>query len=60
MWKLTGFPEWIRRDSERHCRHGHTDVYDLLLKIFGSIADEPHAALLEDWLLNTWIPFVSQ
>ena len=39
------------------CTYGHTEVYNLLLTVLDSITD---TALLEDWLNNTWIPYVSQ
>ena len=38
--------------------YGDTEVYELLLTIFGSIADETHTALLEEWLRDTWIPYL--
>lgn len=40
--------------------YGDTEVYDLLLTIFSSIADEAHTALLEAWLSDIWIPFLHQ
>ena len=39
------------------CDYGHTEIYDVLLTIFGSITD---SAQLEAWLKDVWIPYVSQ
>ena len=55
---------WIRYHEEEQnlplCCHVLDHPYDLFFTIFGSIADETHTALMEEWLRDTWIPFVSQ
>ena len=38
------------------CDYGTTEVYDLLLTIVSSMTD---AALLEEWLTNEWIPYIT-
>ena len=39
-----------------YCPYGHTEVYELLLTVLGSITD---TAALKDWLNNVWIPIVT-
>ena len=39
-----------------YCPYGHTEVYELLLTVLGSITDK---AALKDWLNNVWIPIVT-
>ena len=38
------------------CRYGQTEVYDLLLTVLHSVTD---TALMEDWLVQTWLPTVT-
>ena len=38
------------------CPYGTTEVYDLLLTVVSSMTD---AALLEEWLANEWIPYIT-
>ena len=38
------------------CEYGHTEIYDVLLTIFGSLTD---SAPLEAWLNEVWLPHVS-
>ena len=40
-----------------YCRYGHTEVYDLLLKILDSITD---TTALKGWLENVWLPLIMQ
>ena len=40
-----------------YCPYGHTEVYELLLTVLGSITD---TAVLEDWLNGVWIPTVTK
>ena len=39
------------------CPYGHTEVYDLLLTVLGSVTD---TAALENWLRDVWIPAVTK
>ena len=40
-----------------YCPYGHTEVYELLLTVLGSITD---TAALKDWLNGVWIPAVTK
>ena len=40
-----------------YCPYGHTEVYDLLLTVLGSIAD---TSVLEGWVNDVWIPMATK